>query len=119
MDEGKKIVCLFVPGCDHCRDAAKELIKEMKTHSLPPVYVLFMNEETFKIPEFFKEVNKSFPYTVLDNIPEFFKLLGNGATTPGVNYLWNGNIIRSYEGLEAHKFNAADMIKAIESNILR
>jgi hypothetical protein len=118
LDEGKKIVCLFVPGCDHCRDAAKELVKEMKSHKLPPVYILFMNEELFKIPEFFTEVKMTFPYAVIDNIPEFFKLLGNGATTPGVSYLWNGNIIRSYEGLEGKKFNARDLINTIESNKL-
>lgn len=119
LDEGKKIVCLFVPGCDHCRDAAKELVKEMKSHQIPPVYVLFMNEEVFKIPEFFQEVKMVFPYAIIDNIPEFFKLLGNGATTPGVSYLWNGNIIRSYEGLEAKKFNVKDLVNAIESNKIK
>lgn len=116
LDEGKKIVCLFVPGCDHCRDAAKELVSMSKKHKLPPVYVLFMNEEVFKIPEFFKETNSNYPYHIIDDIPTFFKLLGNNATTPGVNYLWNGNIIKSYEGLEANKFNAIEMISAIESN---
>jgi thiol-disulfide isomerase/thioredoxin len=117
LDEGKKIVCLFVPGCDHCRDAAKEMVKLSKSHNLPPVYVLFMNEETFKIPEFFNEVKSVFPYFVIEDIPTFFKLLGNNATTPGINYLWNGNIIKSYEGLDDHKFNALEMAKIIESNI--
>jgi len=116
LDEGKKIVCLFVPGCDHCRDAAKEMVKLSKTHQLPPVYVLFMNEEVFKIPEFYKETKINYPYYVIDDIPTFFKLLGNKGSTPGVNYLWNGNIIKSYEGIEANAFNPSDMIKAIESN---
>lgn len=117
LDEGKKIVCLFVPGCDHCRDAAKEIVSLSKKHKMPPVYILFMDEETFKIPEFFKEVKAVFPYYIINDIPAFFKLLGNNATTPGVNYLWNGNIIKSYEGIGDHKFNGDDMIKAIESNI--
>lgn len=116
LDEGKKIVCLFVPGCDHCREAAKEMVKLSKKHKLPPVFVLFMNEEVYKIPEFFTEVKSSFPYFVIDDIPTFFKLLGNKATTPGINYLWNGNIIKAYEGLEANKFNAEEMVKIIESN---
>ncbi len=116
LDKGKKIVCLFVPGCDHCRDAAKELAKMAKSHKLPPIYVLFLNEETFKIPEFFSETKMTLPYFIVDDIPAFFKLLGNKATTPGITYLWNGNIIRSYEGLEDHKFNAEEMIRAIESN---
>ncbi len=116
LDKGKKIVCLFVPGCDHCRDAAKELASISKTHKLPPIYVLFMNEETYKIPEFFTETKMPLPYFVMDDIPGFFKLLGNKATTPGLFYLWNGNIIKSYEGLEDHKFNAAEIVKIIESN---
>ena len=75
-----------------------------------------MNEEVYKIPEFFTEVKSSFPYFVIDDIPTFFKLLGNKATTPGINYLWNGNIIKAYEGIETNKFNAEEMLKIIESN---
>jgi len=116
LDEGKKIVCLFVPGCDHCRDAAKEIGVLLKSHKLPSIYVLFMNEETFKIPEFFTETKLPLPYFVINDIPTFFKLLGNKATTPGVYYLWNGNIIQSYEGIEEHKFNPNELIKIIESN---
>jgi hypothetical protein len=77
---------------------------------------LFLNEETYKIPEFFTETKMPLPYFVMDDIPGFFKLLGNKATTPGLFYLWNGKIIKSYEGLEDHKFNAAEMVKIIESN---
>ena len=116
LDEGKKIVCLFIPGCDHCRAAAKELIAISKSQSLPPIYVIFMNEETFKIPEFFAEVKQSFPYHIIEDIPTFFNLLGKGANTPGIIYLWNGNIIRTYEGLEKNKFDANDLAKAISSN---
>ena len=116
LDEGKKIVCLFVPGCDHCRDAAKEMVKISRTHKLPPAYVLFMNEETFKIPEFYKETKINYPFHLIEDIPTFFKLLGNNGSTPGVFYLWNGNIIKSYEGIEKNKFNPEEMIKIIESN---
>jgi hypothetical protein len=117
LDEGKKIVCLFVPGCDHCKDAAKQIVQLSKKHQLPPVYILFMNEETFKIPDFIKETNANYPYYVIDDIPTFFQLLGNNASTPGVSYLWNGNTIKSYQGTGDQKFNPDDMIKAIESNL--
>ena len=116
LDEGKTIVCLFVPGCDHCREAAKEIVSISKTHKLPPVYILFMNEELYQIPDFYKETKINFPYHVIDDIPSFFKLLGNNATTPGVSYLWNGNIIKSYEGLDQAKFNPSELVKIIESN---
>ena len=116
LDEGKKIVCLFVPGCDHCRDAAKELAILKKKNNLPPIYILFMDEETFKIPEFFTETKSSFPYFVMSDIPAFFKLLGNKATTPGINYLWNGNIIKAFQGVEDQKFNGTELVKIITSN---
>jgi len=116
LDEGKKIVCLFVPGCDHCRDAAKELAILKKKHNLPPIYILFMDEETFKIPEFFTETKSNFPYFVMSDIPAFFKLLGNKATTPGINYLWNGNIIKAYQGIEDQKFNGSELVKIISTN---
>ena len=116
LDEGKKIVCLFVPGCDHCRAAAKEMVRLSKAHKLPQPYVLFMNEETFKIPEFYTETKINYPYHLIEDIPTFFKLLGNNGSTPGVYYLWNGNIIKSYEGIEANKFNPEEMAKIIESN---
>ncbi len=119
LDSGRKIVCLFVPGCDHCRDAAKEIKALSRRMELPPVYVLFMNEEVFKIPEFFSETGTQFPYFVIDNIPAFFTLLGMQATTPGVCYLWNGNIIKYYEGVESRKFDPEDLRKSLLSNRYR
>jgi hypothetical protein len=75
-----------------------------------------MDEETFKIPEFFTETKSNFPYYVMSDIPAFFKLLGNKATTPGVNYLWNGNIIKAYQGIEDQKFNGTELTRIITSN---
>ncbi len=116
LDQGKKIVCLFVPGCDHCRDAAKKLAEMAKQKKIPAGYILFMNEELFKIPEFYAETGVRFPYHVIDDIPEFFTLLGNNATTPGVYYLWNGHVIQSFEGIGEHQFDASVLEKKIMSN---
>jgi uncharacterized membrane protein YphA (DoxX/SURF4 family) len=114
LDEGKKIVCFFAAGCDHCRATAKEICSMSKGEDFPEVYIYFMDEETFLIDEFFKEAQCKFPYQILD-IPEFWTLLGTGSTTPGVFYLWNGNIIKSYEGINEHKFigNGKDLLKII------
>ena len=109
LDQGEKIVCLFVPGCDHCRDAAKEIAAIGPKNKWPAGYILFMDEELFKIPEFYKETGINYPYHVIENIPTFFKLLGNGATTPGVYYLWNGNIIKSYEGIGDNQFKVKEL----------
>jgi hypothetical protein len=116
LDQGKKIVCLFVPGCDHCRDAAKKLAEMAKQKKIPAGYILFMNEELFKIPEFYTETGSRFPYHVIDDIPEFFTLLGNNATTPGVYYLWNGHVIQSFEGIGERQFNANELERVVASD---
>lgn len=113
LDEGKKILCFFAPGCDHCRETAKELKALAAKLKLPDTYILFMDEEAFLIPEFLKETSFNKPYEVID-IPKFWTVLGSNASTPGVFYLWNGNIIKSFEGIENNKFDAAALKTAIE-----
>lgn len=109
IDKGKKILCYFVPGCDHCRAAAKELTEmRKKDASLPPLSVIFMNEEAELIPDFFKEAGATYPYTIIEVIP-FWNILGKGKDTPGVKYLWNGNEIKYYWGIKEDKFNGADL----------
>lgn len=112
LDEGKKILCLFAPGCDHCRATAKEICALSKQMSLPEINILFMDEEAEVIPEFFKEAGCTYPYQVL-KIVEFWRLMGADANTPGVVYLWNGNVVKFYEGLEGNKFDVEGLKKAL------
>ena len=112
VNEGKKLICMFVPGCDHCRDAAREIGQMAKKPGFPEVCILFMDEEVELIPEFSKVTGTNFPYQVI-GVVEFWKLLGNDANTPGVIYLWNGNIIKQYEGTEGNKFVADDLKKRV------
>jgi thiol-disulfide isomerase/thioredoxin/uncharacterized membrane protein YphA (DoxX/SURF4 family) len=114
LDEGKKIVCLFSPGCDHCMEAAREITALSRKISLPPVYILFMDEETEKIPSFFKVANATYPYKILD-VPVFWELMGSDANTPAVILLWNGNVMKYYEGIEGNKFDVADLETACKS----
>lgn len=105
IDSGKKTLCFFVPGCDHCRTAAKELTELKKTNkNFPEVLILFMNEEADLIPAFFKETGAEYPYKIIEIIP-FWKLLGTGKDTPGVKYLWNGNEYKYYYGITENQFN--------------
>jgi thiol-disulfide isomerase/thioredoxin len=113
LDEGKKLVCFFAPGCDHCRETAKELKALAAKLKLPDTYIIFMDEEAFLIPEFMKETGFNKPYQVID-IPKFWTVLGSNASTPGLFYLWNGNIIKSFEGIEGNKFDAAALKSALE-----
>jgi thiol-disulfide isomerase/thioredoxin len=105
IDEGKRIVCFFIPGCDHCREAAKAITELSKDPNFPKVYIYFGDEEVEKIDEFFQVAGKKYPYQVL-GMGEFFTLMGPKGETPGVLYLWNGNIQKEYFG---EQFNKEDL----------
>jgi thiol-disulfide isomerase/thioredoxin len=115
IDKGQKILCFFVPGCEHCRDAAKDLNALQKKHKdFPAVQIVFMDEEAEKIPDFFKYAGKQIPYKVIDIIP-FWTKLGTGKDTPGVLYIHNGNVIKFFDGIAEKAFNS----KAIEKVIYK
>jgi thiol-disulfide isomerase/thioredoxin/uncharacterized membrane protein YphA (DoxX/SURF4 family) len=106
VDNGKKIICMFAPGCDHCQATAKTICG-LRNKDFPEVAIIFMDEEVEKIPEFFKEAGCTFPYQVVD-VPTFWTLLGQG-TTPGVFCLHNGNITKMWEGIDKNKFEATGL----------
>ncbi|WP_295337020.1 MauE/DoxX family redox-associated membrane protein [Flavobacterium sp.] len=108
IDKGRKTLCFFVPGCDHCRDAAKELTElRKKTKDFPEISIIFMNEEADLIPNFFKYAGAEYPYKIIEVIP-FWKVLGSGKDTPGIKYLWNGNEYKYYWGITDNKFDIVD-----------
>lgn len=105
VDEERKLICMFAPGCDHCQHAAKEICALQKADpKFPQVAIIFMDEEAEKIPDFFKAAGCTFPYQVLD-IPSFWTLLGNGST-PAVFAQENGNTLKSWEGITNNEFKA-------------
>ena len=116
LDEGKKIICLFAAGCDHCIAVAKAICGLSKKDNFPHVYILFMDEETYLIPDFFKETGGTFPYQVID-VSKFWQLMGDNGNTPGVFYLWNGNIMKFYEGSGNNKFDLEGFQKIYGSTI--
>jgi hypothetical protein len=116
IDTDKQVLCYFVPGCDHCRVAAKELTElKQKDKNFPPISILFMNEEAELIPNFFKEAGANYPYKIIEIIP-FWNILGSGKDTPGVKYFWNGNEIKYYWGTTDNKFNAAEFHSYIQKS---
>jgi uncharacterized membrane protein YphA (DoxX/SURF4 family)/thiol-disulfide isomerase/thioredoxin len=114
IDKGKKILCFFAPGCDHCQDTAKELTAmRKKDKNFPEVKIIFMNEEAYKIPEFFKIAQAIYPYKIIEIIP-FWNELGDNRNTPGVLYLWNGNKIKMYDGIDTNQFNGKALEKMVK-----
>ncbi len=113
IDKGKKILCFFAPGCDHCQETAKELTQLKNADpNFPKIKIIFMDEEAEKIPDFFKIAGASYPYQILD-IGSFWKVLGSTKDTPGVYYLWNGNIMKEYDGINEKKFVKSEFKKLV------
>jgi thiol-disulfide isomerase/thioredoxin len=105
IDEGKKILCLFAPGCEHCRETAK-ILTEMRSQikDFPPVHIVFMDEEAEVIPDFFKFAGRTYSYRVA-SVVDFWKMLEYSRDTPGVAYLWNGNIRYFSDGINEKAFD--------------
>ena len=114
IDSGKKIVCFFVPGCDHCRATAKELTEMKKSiANFPEISILFMDEEANLIPEFFVFAGANYPYKIIGVI-DFWKVLGTGKDVPGVKLLQDGQEIKYYFGTTDNKFNKDEFANLIK-----
>jgi thiol-disulfide isomerase/thioredoxin len=113
IDKGKKILCFFAPGCDHCKETAKELTQLKKEISdFPEVRIVFMDEEAELIPDFFTFAGAKYPFKIAD-IATFWQTMGTSRDTPAVIYLWNGNVIKEYDGINEKKFVKSDFKKIV------
>ena len=116
-DDGRLLLCFFAPGCDHCRTTIRSIDSLSRISSdFPKVEIVFMEEEVEKIPDFFNYAGNKFSYIVLD-ISTFYDVLTWERDTPGVFYMWNGNIIKEFNGINEKAFNAEELIKVIQENI--
>jgi len=114
IDEGKKVLCFFAPTCDHCMATAKELTELKRSNpNFPDIQMIFMDEGPEEIPAFLKFAGAEYPYYVMDII-EFWQTIGNGRETPGVVYLWNGNVQKFYSGIDKDKFNKEEFKKIVQ-----
>jgi thiol-disulfide isomerase/thioredoxin len=115
IDKGKKILCFFAPGCEHCRETAKQLTQMKKsTPGFPEVRIIFMDEEAELIPQFFEFAGATYPHIVMD-VGQFWTAAAN-RDTPGVLYLWNGNLVKDWDGTEAKAFKQAELKKLVEKS---
>ena len=118
IDEGRKILCFYNPECDHCMDAAKAINKmEKSIKNFPEVFIIFQEEGADKIPDFFSSVGKSYRYKIMNAFAQpfdFYKVFPAQYSTPGVLFLWNGNVIRLMEGINENKFTPEKLEKALK-----
>ncbi|MBC7641075.1 MAG: protein tlpB [Flavobacterium sp.] len=114
IDSGKKVLCLFVPGCEHCRATAKELTEMKKSNSnFPEISIIFMDEEANLIPEFFDFAGAKYPFRVIGVI-DFWKVLGTGKDVPGVKFLKDGKEVKYYFGTADNKFDKDEFVNLIK-----
>lgn len=113
IDDGKKLLLFFAPGCEHCQEAAKQLVEmSKKSKDFPKMFIIFMNEEPEKIPEFFEKAGRKITHTVLD-VGTFWSVLGMKRDTPGVLYLWNGNEVVFFDGIKENEFTTEKLKTAL------
>lgn len=114
IDKGRKILCFFAPGCDHCKETAKALTDlAVKDPTFPEVRIVFMDEEAELIPDFFAFAGRKYAFKVLD-VASFWTVLGTTKDTPGVFYLWNGNIVKAYDGINERAFKKEEFRKIVQ-----
>ena len=118
INEGKKILCFFDAGCEHCMDAAKSLNELSDSIAyFPEMHIIFSDSEADRIPEFFDYAGKEYSYQVLpfynedDAINSYLEILGYEYENPAVIYLDNGNQMRFYDGTGANAFSAKEFKK--------
>ena len=115
INDGKKILCFFDAGCEHCMDAAKSLT-EIASNSIdfPDVHIIFSDTEEGKIPDFLKYSGKEYSYQIMefynpdDEINSYLEVLGYEYENPVVIYYNNGNQMRFYDGNGTNEYDAKD-----------
>ena len=115
INDGKKILCFFDAGCEHCMDAAKSLT-EIANNSIefPDVHIIFSDTEEGKIPDFLKYSGKEYSYQIMefynpdDEIHSYLEVLGYEYENPVVIYYNNGNQMRFYDGTGTNEYDAKD-----------
>jgi uncharacterized membrane protein YphA (DoxX/SURF4 family) len=92
---GKKLIAVFDPDCEHCQESVEE-IKKLKDEKivLPDLYILFLNESGSTPEMFFEKTEIYAPYHGI-TINEFFDLIGN--SPPRYYLLEEGKIIETFD----------------------
>ena len=121
INEGRKLLCFFDAGCEHCMEAAKSLNNlRDSVADFPEVHIIFSDSEEGKIPEFFAFAGTEYSYQVLpfynedDEVNSYLEILGYEYENPAVIYLDNGNQLRFYDGTAANAFNAEELKKILQ-----
>ena len=116
-DKGSLLLCFFAPGCDHCKATIRSIDSLSKiTDNFPNVEIVFMEEEVEKIPDFFNYAGSEYNYIILD-IASFYDVLTWERDTPGVFYMWNGNNLKEFNGINEMQFDPSELLESSNASI--
>jgi hypothetical protein len=115
INDGKKVLCFFDAGCEHCMDAAKSLTDlSLLNKDFPEVHIIFSDTEEAKIPVFLEYSGSNFSYQIMefynpdDDVNSYLEVLGFEYENPVVIYFNNGNQMRFYDGTTSNEYNPED-----------
>ena len=86
----------------------------------PEVHIIFSQNESEKIPNFFKNVGKKFSYQTVEfynedeEVNSFIEILGFDYSPPAVIYLKDGNQLRFFDYTEGNKYSEKEMKRIFE-----
>ncbi len=121
--EGRKILCFFDAGCEHCQHTARSLDSLAKLVSdFPRVHIIFSDAEEYNIPSFFEFTGGEYPYQVMpfanydtDEIDSYMEITFPDYDNPVV-ILYDGvRQLRLYEGTGERGFSIQDLQRILES----
>lgn len=94
LNSGDKLVAIFYIDCEHCMEAAKEIVELEKTSRVNNFYIFFSGENTDSVSYFLKETKIQHPYIRIPT-DDFFELIGN--SPPRFYWLKNGNVYKYWD----------------------
>ena len=104
IDDGLQVLCFFNPDCEHCKEAGKGLVEVLSENPLKPNVSIIFEENEELVPSFFDHIGQEFTYKTLEII-SFLELFTWDNEVPGVFVLWNGNIIKTFQGSGEEAFS--------------
>ncbi len=121
--DGKKILCFFDAGCEHCQDVASSLdsLSKISSGIFPNLHIIFSDTEKDNIPNFFNSVGREFSYQIMpfanydtDEIDSYMEITFPDYDNPVV-ILYDGNKqIRLYDGVGDNEFHADELRSILE-----
>jgi len=90
LTSGNNLVAVFFIDCEHCMNAAENIVKlEKETGRISNLYILFAGEDSDSVQSFIDKTQIGYPYFRIP-LEDFFGLIGN--SPPRIYWLKDGKV---------------------------